>query len=110
MSSKNYLESLDKAQRIKLLARLEILAEEACIEAQDEDIDGAINWGDLHCAGAEICLRSDGSEYINILIEEAAPDAYYLRNFIETYMKSKMLQDEELSLVNLEELHIETEW
>ena len=110
MSSKNYLESLDKPQRIKLLTRLENLAEEACIEAQDEDIDGAINWGDLHCADVEICLRSDGSEYINVLIEEAAPEAYDLRNFIETYMKSKMLQDEELSLVNLEELHVETEW
>lgn len=38
-------------------------------------VAGAINWGNLHCCQTAECCDDQGREYLEALIEEAAPDA-----------------------------------
>lgn len=77
-------------------------AEQACAEAFEHrnDIDGAINWGDLHCAEVGCVIREDGQIYYRVVIEEAAAGSSELIAFIQT----------EFTKHNFERIEVETEW
>lgn len=66
------------------LTALRDSAERACIAAFDkrEKIEGAINWGDLHCNVAERYEDSSGGTGYRVYIEEASPDQPALGEFI----------------------------
>ena len=69
---------------VALLGRLEQAAEDACRRAYEgrADIDGAINWADLHCVEAGYYRTSQGTSGVYVLIEEAAPIQKELSSFI----------------------------
>ena len=87
---------------IEMLKQLQRAAEEACARAyeQKHEIDGAINWADLHCAEAGYYRTSNGQDGVYVLIEEADPiqDAFVL--FIQT----------ELYAAGWGEIEVRTEW
>lgn len=68
----------------ELLKQLEADAEGACVRACEAkvDIDGAINWADLHCAEAGYYENSRGDSGLYVVIEEADPHQQQLHEFI----------------------------
>lgn len=74
--------------KLTYLKELKAKGEEACEAALENSgvIGGAVNWGDLHCTGAEYFLQDDGYESYRIYVEEASPDAGDLINWLEEYM------------------------
>ena len=49
---------------------------------EPEDIDGAINWGDLSCTDVEMCISMHGWTGVRITIEEADPYNPELREYM----------------------------
>lgn len=47
----------------------------AVVSSSAQKPSGPVNWGDLHCRQASWVITDDGSEYPEVLIEEASPDA-----------------------------------
>lgn len=74
----------NKSERLEYLQRLKVAAEISCREAYKRRISiyGAVNWADLHCVSAEYRLADRGDEFFAVQIEEAAPDAINLIEFI----------------------------
>ena len=66
------------------LTVLKRAANEACKMAFEArfDINGPINWGDLGCATAERYQDEAGRIGFRVLIEEAAPEAHELQEYI----------------------------
>lgn len=62
---------------------------EEIIRSIDSRIDGANNWGDLHCMFAERYETSDNNIGFRVWIEEASPDAYELQKYIIEKLKEK---------------------
>ena len=50
---------------------------------------GAINWADLSCVSARFCRDSEDSEWYEVQIEEASPEASILREYIGTEMEKR---------------------
>lgn len=89
----------------RLLPFLESLrkdTETVCKSAysQRSKIDDAINWGDLHCCGAEFYINTEGDWGLRVLIEEAAPEANKLQEYIANKLKA----------MGYEGITVETEW
>lgn len=84
------------------LKALRELADKACGAAFDnrEQIPGPVNWGDLGCSDARYILHEDGSSSHAVVIEEAAPDAYELQQFIA----------KELKRFGYKDIRVITEW
>jgi hypothetical protein len=74
----------DHDDRARELGALFEAAEFVLSEIKDDHhigktIEGAINWGDLHCCDAVHCRSvHDDDEWYEVLIEEVSPDAYKL--------------------------------
>lgn len=51
-------------------------------QANKKDIDGPINWGDLHCVSAERYYNHNDETGLRVFIEEAAPDNCELEEFV----------------------------
>ena len=70
------------------LAKLRTVATKACYDALDHSkgIADAVNWGDLSCVSAERCESDEGDTRYLVIIEEAAPDASNLQNYIAVYL------------------------
>jgi hypothetical protein len=49
--------------------------------AKRDEIDGAINWGDLACVDVSVSLLDD---QVTVWIEEASPDATELHQFVSS--------------------------
>ena len=64
----------------KNLLRLEEDTETILRTLSPKEIDGAINWGDLHCVEAVLSVNKDGLEHYRVLIEEAEPENMELHN------------------------------
>lgn len=68
----------DSIERLRSLKRdVEEILQKAA--ASPVKLEGAINWGDLHCSQTAECRDDQGREYLEVLIEEAAPDAGVLQ-------------------------------
>ena len=70
------------------LRKLYEAAEAACAAAfeQRHEINGAINWADLHCVDAEKCESVFGHITYRVWIEECSFDNYKLSCFIKKYL------------------------
>lgn len=75
-------EDMTKLAMCLLLKRLKETADKACDTAQAAGVTGAINWGDLGCVEARMCLADDGSITYDVLIEEAAPGSVELMQHV----------------------------
>lgn len=71
------------------LRRLEEDTETIISTLSPTDIDGAINWGDLHCVEALLIMNKDGLEYYQVCIEEASPDNHDLHNAVYEQLVTK---------------------
>jgi hypothetical protein len=73
------------------LKALKEAAEQACREAfeQRQYIDGAVNWGDLHCCGALKIEDEEGNVYYAVEIEEADPMNPTFAEFIGEHLVEK---------------------
>jgi len=78
---------------------LQRVVDEILERAFDErhDIGGAVNWGDLLCTDVSISLL-DG--LVTVLIEEAAPEAYELKEYVYN----------ELIKAGFRDVSVATEW
>ena len=85
--------------RLRALRRTAEMACEYAVRKR-KTIDGPINWGDLRPVSVEHYESDDGGEGFRVNIEEAAPDAYELRRFIEAYLAKRGFPDVE----------VKTEW
>ena len=83
---------------IEKLKLIKEVVGEAIEAAQQSEIQGPINWGDLSCVEVSYCLSDDGQESYIALIEEADPINDEFRAFIANYMltQSKVQIDREL--------------
>ena len=61
--------------------------------------DDAVNWGDLSCVQARLCLTDTGEMTYVVYLEEAAPDATCLREFVRKQLKEKF-----------GDVEVQTEW
>ena len=52
------------------------------VESNSNRLSGAVNWGDLGCRQASWVVTDDGSEYAEVLIEEASPEAVEFRETV----------------------------
>ena len=52
-------------------------------QARKSRMGGAVNWGDLRCAGVAWQVDQDGKPSYRVEIEEAAPEAVEFRRFVE---------------------------
>lgn len=57
----------------------------------------AVNWGDLHCVDVRQVVEADGFTYWLVNIEEVSPDAYELRQAIETRLAERGITAEVLA-------------
>lgn len=81
--------------------KLEAIANEACKAAKDSDDlkEQAVNWGDLWCVNVEwVCTKEN--EYWRVTIDEASPDAWKFKEFIQQYLFANGYPDTQ----------VETEW
>ena len=65
-------------------------AGERAIESAKQNknlIDGAINWGDLHCVAALRVEDDLGEVHYRVEIEEAAPDNAQICRYVSEYLK-----------------------
>lgn len=77
-------------------------ANEVLEQADPEEIDGAINWGDLTCTDVQECRSVHGSHTVTVTIEEASPDG---NSELREYMYERLT--EKFPGVQFE---INTEW
>ena len=64
-------------------------ANEVLEQANPEDIDGAINWGDLSCTDVEVSVSVHGWTGIRVTIEECDPYNPELREFMHKKLTDK---------------------
>lgn len=64
---------------------------------EKEKIGGDVNWGDLSCSEVFLCVREDGSEFYRVIIEEAAPDACELQEYVEFELFQRGFKDVEVT-------------
>lgn len=57
-------------------------ANEVLETVDPEEVDGAINWGDLTCTDVCFCKSVHGSEHVSVTIEEADPHNPDLRQYM----------------------------
>lgn len=84
------------------LKELKKAANYACEKAIDNrtEIGGAVNWGDLKCISAEYCIDDCENESYKVIIDEADPGCWALKDFI-----SKILCDS-----GFKKVEVVTEW
>ena len=72
-----------------LLQRLRAATDAALTAAfaHREDIGGAVNWADLRCLEARVFTSDDGETGLQVFIEEAAPDAQELQEFVGEHLR-----------------------
>lgn len=70
------------------------------VRARRPQVQGAINWADLHCLQAAWVLTDDEENYAEVTIEEASPDAGYFQRVIA----------EELARAGWPDIRVVTEW
>jgi glutamyl-tRNA reductase len=76
---------------------LEDATEKALKAAKRAKVEGAINWGDLHCVEASINVAAHEGLCGRVLIEEAAPDNRDLREYVYQYLTRKGFRDVEVT-------------
>ena len=76
-------------------------ANEVLDATKPEDIDGAINWGDLGCTDVVMSLSVHGGIWIRVDIEEADPNNPELREYMHEKLITKFPDVE---------FEINTEW
>lgn len=54
-----------------------------------DPINEAINWADLRCVEARCVLTDQGDQYLEVIIEEASPDAAKLQDAIRGGLERK---------------------
>ena len=69
---------------------------DACTAAAQESIDDAVNWADLGCVSAERFTTHDGTTGYRVWIEEAAPEAYLLKEFVSLYLDAHGFKNVEI--------------
>ena len=80
---------MTRADALKLQTAIDDILDEAATEPDDvRSAMGAVNWGELACSQIELrrSLIHDGpsgAEIIVAIIEEAAPDATGLRDYVQ---------------------------
>ena len=72
--------AIDQIPHVLTLLRME--TDNALDRAANDDIQDAVNWGDLGCSSAEHFETDDGRAGFRVWIEEAAPEAVELQQFI----------------------------
>ena len=77
------------------------VCEEAIKKIDKSEIQGAINWADLHCVEVIYCIDQKGKESYRFSIEEAAPDNRELHIYLYDYLSS---------YYNTNNIEINTEW
>jgi hypothetical protein len=84
------------------MAFIRATADMACAKAFDQrnEINDAVNWGDLSCHGVEYVVDDTGREYYRVTIEEAAPGCMQLIEFI----------DDRFHEFGFEDIEVVTEW
>lgn len=73
------------------LRELRAVAEDAVSAAKDRmnEIEGAINWSDLHCIEARSWMNENGGSGLTIYVEECDPAAYQLQKFITDHIRDR---------------------
>jgi len=76
---------------VRRFAILRDATEKAIANAKNikEDFDDAINWADLRCARVFYWVDDYGDGGFTVEIEEASPDAWELRRWIEEAIKNE---------------------
>lgn len=64
-------------------------ANEVLENTKPEDVEGAINWGDLSCTDVSWCKSVYGTESVMLIIEEADPYNPELRQYMYERMMEK---------------------
>ena len=64
-------------------------ANEVLENTKPEDVEGAINWGDLRCTDVSWCKSVYGTESVMLIIEEADPYNPELRQYMYERMMEK---------------------
>lgn len=65
-------------------------AGEALVQARQDSVIGAINWGALSCVGSEQFTDDEGVTGYRCYIEEAAPECDELQDYVASYVFGKM--------------------
>ncbi|WP_328187018.1 hypothetical protein [Marinobacter sp. OP 3.4] len=86
---------------METLAAIRQAADDACDNAQEAGVTGAINWGDLGVVEVRFCINEQGDGSYDVLIEEAAPGSADLMRHISEAL-------DKLGLVY--PVEIRTEW
>ena len=76
-----------KHDLVKLKADTNEVLKEA--KARKWNINEAINWADLRCTQAAQVVTNEGDEYLEVQIEEAAPDCEHFKVFIGARLLEK---------------------
>lgn len=84
------------------LRRVIVATDAALDTAQNHKtaIAGAVNWADLCCREARICMSDYGDVSVSVLVEEASPDQKDLREFVR----------QELEIAGFGGIDVEFEW
>lgn len=82
---------MDKGERVEWLKGLENEVETILQELQKDkqNIDGSINWADLHCVEAKWVIDQDGEERAEVLIEEVSPYEVVLGDRVRENLKDR---------------------
>jgi hypothetical protein len=78
----------DKALHVALGA-IRALTNIACEYAKthlQDNLDEAINWGDLGCVEVRYCYNNTGVECFQVVVEEADPSCPKLKTYLQEYL------------------------
>ena len=95
---------MNKKEAIKIVNKIEKILYDLNASGEARNISDAVNWGDLHVVEIntkkQIWPHEESKEIIEVLIEEADPYSYNLRNHIFRKLKEE----------NVDNIEIRTEW